>query len=64
MTWGCTTHGRTPAMIRTNYDRATHSAPTLPDTAARPARVAASDDGGDGFGEWLAHLDAGRIAVR
>ncbi len=64
MTWRCTTRGRTPAMIRTDYDRSTPTAPTLPDTAARLTRVAASDEGGDGFAEWMAHVDAGRIAVR
>lgn len=54
MTWGCTTHGRTPAMIRTNYDRATPSTPPLPGAVARPTLSAASDEGGDGVADWMA----------
>jgi hypothetical protein len=62
MTWGCTTRGRTPAMIRTNYDRAAPAAPVC-DPALRPARVVEDEDG-DAFAAWMAHVDAGRIAVR
>jgi hypothetical protein len=51
-------------MMRANYDRATPSTFRLTDTSARPVQAAASDEGGDGFAEWMAHVDAGRIAVR
>lgn len=64
MSWGCTTRGRTPAMIRTGYDLV-RPAPSLSpavDPALRP-KLAPADDG-DAFGEWLGHIAAGRIEVR
>ena len=63
MTWGCTTRGKTPAMIRADRHRLPSDPPGPVDPAARPALASGAGDG-DGFAEWLAHVDAGRIAVR
>ena len=55
----------TPAHLRGDRDaiRCTPSAPlTPPLRAQRPAL--SPDTAGDAAGDWLAHLDAGRIAVR
>jgi hypothetical protein len=51
-------------MIRTNYDRNTSRRAAEPD-GSRPGspRLSAMPDG-DAFAEWMAHVDAGRIAVR
>lgn len=60
--WGL--RGRTPAAQRTGYDLAARDqAPSTPYVLAqRPAL--SPDTAVDAFGEWLAHVDAGRIAVR
>ncbi|MEO5810373.1 MAG: hypothetical protein ABIR51_10025 [Sphingomicrobium sp.] len=66
--WGCT-RGRTPAARRTGYDLV-RPAPPQPDAprtlAERPALSPSPSRGEalDAFGEWLAHLGAGRIATR
>jgi hypothetical protein len=51
-------------MIRTKYDRRTSPPASEPD-GSRPGspRLGAGPDG-DIFSEWMAHVDAGRIAVR
>lgn len=62
--WGCT-RGRTPAARRTGYDlvaREPAPAPSASVLAQRPALTAGASH--DAVGEWLAHLDAGRIEVR
>lgn len=65
MTWGCTTRGRTPAMICTDYDRAAGAPSLRPDQALRPPlALAPRDEEGEAFFAWLGHVEAGRIAVR
>ena len=63
MTWGCTTHGRTPAMMRAGRDRPPAEPAGPVDSAARPAFAPGAGEG-DGFSEWMAHVDARRIVVR
>ena len=66
MSWGCTTNGRTPAMIRTGHGPAKASPLPECDPALRPALALGRNpsEENDAFGEWLNHLAAGRIEVR
>jgi hypothetical protein len=49
-------------MIRTNFDRASGAPQPAANSAGRPTLSAGPD--GNLFSEWMAHIDAGRIAVR
>ena len=63
MTWGCTTRGKTPAMMRAEQNRRPAEPAGPVDPAARPWLAwGAGDD--DGLAGWMAHVDAGQIAVR